>query len=176
MVLAINYAVAMLVAPQYAIYGTQTFCVNPPRHPGDQPDCREHLDMIRPCAETFNEPAARNVCTPTVVSTFLNRVTLNWPVFGAVDFWAQFAFLAVFLIVFVTSLFRAPRLNLSELDEEAEVDEEEGLLASTGRRFGATWQDITGRSKPAGAGATGQGQEGYGTAGHGNGSGSDSRA
>ena len=25
--------------------------------------------------------------------------------------------------------------------------EEEGLLASTGRRFGATWQDITGRAK-----------------------------
>ncbi|KAK4032623.1 putative lysosomal cobalamin transporter [Parachaetomium inaequale] len=180
MVLAINYTVAMLVAPQYAIYGTQTFCVNPPRHPGDQPDCREHRERVRPCSEAFSEPAARDVCTPTVLSTFLNRVTLNWPVFGAVDFWAQFVFLAVFLIVFVTSLFRAPRLNLSELDEEAEFDEEEGLLASTGRRFGATWQDITGRSKGAagaGAGGQGQGQEGYGgTAGRGNGSGSDSRA
>ncbi len=33
------------------------------------------------------------------------------------------------------------------LDQDAEEDEEEGLLASTGRRFGATWQDITGRAK-----------------------------
>jgi len=181
MILAINYAVAMLVAPQYAIYGTQTFCVNAPRRPGEQPDCREHRDMVRPCSEAFREPAAKDVCTPTVVSTFLNRVTLHWPVFGAVDFWAQFAFLAVFLVVFLTSLFRAPRLNLSELDEEAEVDEEEGLLASTGRRFGATWGDITGRAKRsapgAGAGGQGQGQEGYGTAGQGNanGGGSGSR-
>lgn len=167
MILAVNYAVAMLVAPQYAIYGTQTFCVNAPRHPGEQPDCREHRDMVRPCSEVFSEPAAKDVCTPSVMSTFLNRVTLNWPVFGAVDFWAQFAFLAVFLVVFLTSLFRTPRLNLSELDEEAEVDEEEGLLASTGRRFDATWQDITGRAT---------GQESYGAAGSRNGGGSGTGA
>ena len=53
----------------------------------------------------------------------------------------------MFLIVFVTALFRTPKLNLSELDEDAEADEEEGLLASTGRRFGATWQDIRGKTK-----------------------------
>jgi LMBR1 domain-containing protein 1 len=166
-ILAINYAMAMLVAPQYAIYGTQTFCENTPRHPGEQPDCREHPDMVRPCSEAFSEPAAKDVCTPTVMSTFLNRITLNWPVFGAVDFWAQFAFLAVFLVVFITSLFRTPRLNLSEFDEEAEADEEEGLLASTGRRFGATWGDITGRAKrnpTAGTGAGGH--DGYGTNGY----------
>ena len=33
------------------------------------------------------------------------------------------------------------------MDQDVEEDEEEGLLASTGRRFGATWQDITGRVK-----------------------------
>ncbi|VBB71590.1 Putative protein of unknown function [Podospora comata] len=157
-ILAINYAIAMIVAPQYAIYGTQTFCVNAPRHPGEQPDCREHRDMVRPCSEVFSEPAAKDVCTPTVMSTFLNRVTINWPVFGAIDFWAQFAFLGVFMVVFVTSLFRTPRLNLSELDEEAEVDEEEGLLASTGRRFGATWGDITGRTKNRNGYGTGGGE------------------
>ncbi|KAK4193395.1 putative lysosomal cobalamin transporter [Podospora australis] len=165
-ILAINYAIAMMVAPQYSIYGTQTFCLNTPLHPGEQPDCREHRDMVRPCSEAFSEPAAKDVCTPTVMSTFLNRVTLNWPVFGAIDFWAQFAFLGVFLVVFVTSLFRTPKLNLSELDEEAEVDEEEGLLASTGRRFGATWQDITGRAKRSGSGAEDNARRnGYGTAG-----------
>lgn len=170
-ILAVNYAIAMLVAPQYAIYGTQTFCVNPTRHPGEQPDCSEHPEMVVPCSEALESKAAKDVCTPSVMSTFLNRVTLNWPVFGAVDFWAQFAFLAVFLIVFVTSLFRTPRLNVSELDEEAEADEEEGLLASTGRRFGATWQDITGRVKkqPA-AGAEGTNGT-YGTSGNGSGSG-----
>ncbi|KAI1497062.1 LMBR1-like membrane protein-domain-containing protein [Biscogniauxia marginata] len=145
--LAINYSVAMMVAPQYASYGTQTFCDLPPHHPDEPADCRKHLEAVKPCSEWVDSHNAEQVCTPTVMSTFLNRITLNWPVFGAVDFWAQFAFLGVFLIVFLTSLFRTPKLNLSEIDSDAEADEEEGLLASTGRRFGATWQDITGRAK-----------------------------
>jgi LMBR1 domain-containing protein 1 len=145
--LAINYSITMIVAPQYAIYGDQTFCSNPPRHPGEQPNCSGMPEKIRPCSELSRDYESKNVCTPSVVSTFLNRVTVNFPVFGAVAFWAQFAFLSVFLIVFVLSLFRTPKLNLGEIDEDAEVDEEEGLLASTGRRFGATWQDIRGKPK-----------------------------
>lgn len=47
-------------------------------------------------------------------------------------------------------------MNEYQLDQDAEEDEEEGLLASTGRRFGATWQDITGRAKkPTGSAARG---------------------
>lgn len=48
-------------------------------------------------------------------------------------------------MIFVASLFRSPRLDERQLDEDAEEAEEEGLLANTGRRFNATWQDITGR-------------------------------
>ena len=48
--------------------------------------------------------------------------------------------------MFVTTLFRTPTLDEYQADQDAEEDEEEGLLASTGRRFGATWQDITGRA------------------------------
>jgi LMBR1 domain-containing protein 1 len=146
-VLAINYAVAMMVAPQYAIYGPQTFCSREPKHPGDQPDCTDYPNLVKPCTELSHSDSSSKICTPSVVSTFLNRITVNFPFYGALDFWAQFAFLGVFLIVFVTSLFRAPKLDLNELDEDAEADEEEGLLASTGRRFGATWQDITGRAR-----------------------------
>ncbi|KAI1334245.1 hypothetical protein F5Y15DRAFT_402438 [Xylariaceae sp. FL0016] len=145
-VLGINYSFAMMVAPQYASYGMQTFCDLPSHHADEWPNCKGHPEAVKSCSEWVNSHGSLQACTPTVMSTFLNRVTLNWPVFGAIDFWAQFAFLGVFLIVFLTTLFRAPKLNLAELDEEAEIDEEEGLLASTGRRFGATWQDITGRS------------------------------
>lgn len=147
MMLAVNYSIAMIVAPQYAIYGPQTFCTNPSKHPGEQPDCSNRPDLIKACTELAHGKDSGDICTPSVVSTFLNRITVNFPFFGALDFWAQFAFLAVFLIVFLTALFRTPKLNLNQLDEDAEADEEEGLLASTGRRFGATWQDITGRSK-----------------------------
>lgn len=156
--LGTNYAIAMIVAPQYSIYGAQTFCSNTPKHPGDKPDCSKLPHLILPCSELSSDVESKNICTPSVISTFLNRVTINFPVFGALAFWAQFAFLAVFLIVFVTSLFRTPKLNLSELDEDAEAEEEEGLLASTGRRFGATWGDITGRTKN---------QTNYGAAGRG---------
>jgi LMBR1 domain-containing protein 1 len=146
-VLAINYSVAMMVAPQYATWGPQTYCDRPAKHPGEQPDCANHRNAIRHCSELASNPVAKDVCTPSVVSTFINRVTVNFPFFGVVDFWAQFAFLGVYLIVFITTLFRTPHFDGEQLDADLEEEEEEGLLASTGRRFNATWQDITGRAK-----------------------------
>ena len=143
MTLATNYSIAMLVAPQYATFGPQTFCDHPAQ-PGQQPDCSNHKSHIIACTETTKNSAARNVCTPSVASTFLNRVTVNFPFFGVVDFWAQFVFLGIFLLAFVLLLFKTPKLAESD-DDDAIEEEEEGLLASTGRRFGATWQDITGR-------------------------------
>ncbi|RSM18769.1 putative lysosomal cobalamin transporter [Fusarium ambrosium] len=153
-ILASNYGIAMMVAPQYSIYGTQTICTNEPAYPGAQPDCRNHTDMIRPCSEALKLRHAKDVCTPSIMSTFLNRITITWPFFGLIDFWAQFAFLGVFLVVFVTAIFRTPRVNLSQIDEEAEADEEESLLATTGRRFGATWQDVRGKTGNSGNNST----------------------
>jgi LMBR1 domain-containing protein 1 len=144
MTLATNYAIAMLVAPQYATFGPQTFCDHPVA-PGQQPDCSSHKYHIIPCTEDTKNSAAKNVCTPSVASTFLNRVTVNFPFFGVVDFWAQFVFMGVFLLAFVLLLFRTPKLSDPDDEDDALEEEEEGLLASTGRRFGATWQDITGR-------------------------------
>ncbi|KAH7025391.1 putative lysosomal cobalamin transporter [Macrophomina phaseolina] len=166
MVLAINYSVAMMIAPQYATFGPQTYC-DRPSHPGEQPDCSQHKSAIKPCTELAENPVAKEVCTPSVVTTFINRVTVNFPFFGVVDFWAQFAFLAVYLIVFVTMLFRTPRLDVAQLDADLEEEEEEGLLASTGRRFNATWQDIAGRSKPRAAayGTTDNGNDNSGGSG-----------
>lgn len=97
-VLAINYSVAMIVAPQYATFGPQTYCDRPARHGGEQPDCSNHRSAIKPCSELADNPAAREICTPSVVSTFLNRVTVNFPFFGVVTFWAQFVFLGAYLI------------------------------------------------------------------------------
>ncbi|KAF2636377.1 hypothetical protein P280DRAFT_473215 [Massarina eburnea CBS 473.64] len=153
-VLAINYSIAMVVAPQYATFGAQTFCDIEPRHPGEQPDCTHNNARIIPCTELSSNPAANAVCTPSVLSTFINRVTINFPFFGVVLFWAQFAFLAVYLIVFVTTLFKTPGLDQEQLDRDLEEEEEEGLLASTGRRWNATWQDITGRGKNYGTTTT----------------------
>ena len=174
---AINYSLAMMAAPQYTHFGPQTFCDRPLPHPTDQPDCTNHTNLIRPCSELSKSQAAKNVCTPSVVSTFLDRITVNFSFFGVVCFWAQFVFLgmlinfppkkhptsqdpatnfaqpAIYLIVAITSLFRTPKMDDYQYDQDAEEAEEEGLLASTGRRFGATWQDITGRAKKTAPGA-----------------------
>lgn len=92
--LAINYSLAMMLAPQYSHFGTQTFCDHRPPYGGEQPDCSTHPRHIRPCLEApRHEDAAQNVCTPTVASTFLDRITVNFSFFGIVDFWAQFFFL-----------------------------------------------------------------------------------
>ena len=91
--LAINYTLVTMVAPQYATFGPQTFCTQPPRHPDERPDCTDHPDMVRSCTEIADADAAKTVCTPSFASTFLNRVTLNYPYFGAFNFWAQFVFL-----------------------------------------------------------------------------------
>lgn len=146
MTLAINYAIAMLVAPQYSTFGPQTFCNLAPKHPGEQPDCTEHQSKIVPCTELTKNEVAKTICTPSVASTFLNRIMVNFPFFGVVDFWAQFAFLGIFLIAFVLLLFRTPKLSEGDSDSDLIEEEEEGLIASTGRRLGANWEDITGRS------------------------------
>jgi LMBR1 domain-containing protein 1 len=69
---------------------------------------------------------------------------------------------AVYLVVFLLTLFRAPRLDEEQLDADLEEEEEEGLLASTGRRFNATWQDIIGRGQKRnyGTATTNGGQRG----------------
>jgi LMBR1 domain-containing protein 1 len=54
--------------------------------------------------------------------------------------------------VFVATLVRTPKLDERQADEDAEEAEEEGLLASTGRRFGATWQDLRGSTNGEGQG------------------------
>lgn len=64
----------------------------------------------------------------------------------------------MFLLVFITALFRTPKMDEFQSDQDAEEDEEEGLLASTGRRFGATWQDITGRATKKPTSPAGRGQ------------------
>lgn len=98
-ILALNYSISMVVAPQYATFGPQTFRDRASGAPVEQPHCSDNEYIIKPCSELAENPAAQQVCTPTIISTFLNRVTLNFPFFGAVFFWGQFLFLGSFSII-----------------------------------------------------------------------------
>ncbi|KAG0635001.1 hypothetical protein HOY80DRAFT_983828 [Tuber brumale] len=142
-VLAVNYSITMIIAPQYAHYGGQKFCNKTILETGVYRDCSGNKEFIIPCSET----GPQDICTPTVVSTFLNRVTLNFPYFGAFAFWSQFAFLGVYLITLLTGLVRPPKLGNRETeDEDAENDEDESLLAGASRRVNAAWEDIRGQT------------------------------
>ncbi|PYI06272.1 membrane receptor [Aspergillus sclerotiicarbonarius CBS 121057] len=137
-ILALDYSIPMLVAPQYATFGPQTFCDRSPSPLGKQPDCLNSRHLVKPCSDSTDNVAAKRVCTPSVTSTFLNRVTISYPFFGTVFFWSQFVFLGIYLLVFITSLVRHPKLDERLLDQEAEEAEEEGLLANAGRCINAT--------------------------------------
>jgi LMBR1 domain-containing protein 1 len=153
MTLAINYAIVEFIAPRYSVYGSQAYCSHSSK------SCEAHSGFITPCVlSAFYSltpeirDLANEVCTPTIASTFLNRISLNYPFFGGLAFWTQFVFLGVFLITVIAALIRTPTTGDVDTDTE-EAEEEEGLLAGTRRRFGATWEDITGRARGRGADA-----------------------
>ncbi|KAL3470460.1 hypothetical protein BJX99DRAFT_251190 [Aspergillus californicus] len=142
-ILALNYSISMVVAPQYATFGPQTFC-DRPQHLSL--NCSETKHLVKPCSELRDEEAAKLVCTPSVASTLLNKVTISFPFFGIIFFWAQFAFLGIYLLALAASLLRRSRLDEQQLDEDAENAEEEALLASSRRNADARWQDVIGRA------------------------------
>lgn len=129
--LALNYSVVMMVIPHYATFGTQTFCDNPAeKFPDGQPDCSKLPDLVKPCSELSPDHGQENICTPSVISSALSRVIVNFKFYGAFLFWAQFSFLVVFFLVFIIQLFRRPKFDLRIIDELAEIEEEESLLAN----------------------------------------------
>lgn len=151
--LALNYTLTTTLLPAYAHYGGQRF-----------QDPVDHSRTL-PC----DERGPQEICTPSVASTFVNRVTLNFPFFGWVMWVGQMVWAGVWLVCTVTAVAWTPRF---EGDEEAEEEEEEeSLLAGTARRTGAAWEDLTGRGRTGGAGngqagSAGNGQaRGYGTVG-----------
>lgn len=112
---------------------------------GGQRNCSEHADLIVPCdiyaptGETvvhtalewrLNSSETSEICTPTISSTLIDRIIVNTPFFGIVFYYAQWAFLVVFVLGFVVALFRRPRDNvdMESADAEAEEDEQRGLL------------------------------------------------
>ncbi|KAL4883615.1 hypothetical protein BJY04DRAFT_22066 [Aspergillus karnatakaensis] len=145
-ILALNYSISMIVAPQYATFGAQTFCNRPPDSAIILSDCSRTKHFIKPCSEATDNVAAKQVCTPSVASTLLNRVTIGFPFFGVIFFWAQFAFLGIYLLALVTSLLRSPKIDERQLDEDAEHAEEEALLGHSRRNTDIQWRDVISRA------------------------------
>ncbi|OZJ05692.1 hypothetical protein BZG36_01412 [Bifiguratus adelaidae] len=125
--LALNYTLTMVVAPEYSHFGNQKFC----NHTDNGArDCTKYPELIVPCDIT----APPDICTPTVVSTLINRISLNIPLFGVIFYYAQWVFIAVFSIAFLIALFKAPQASATDEDIEnlMEAEEEASLLDAAG--------------------------------------------
>ncbi|RHZ75069.1 hypothetical protein Glove_217g23 [Diversispora epigaea] len=132
--LALNYTLTMVVTPQYAQFGSQKYCNL--TH-DDIRDCKDYPQLIIPCDVT----APTDVCTPTVISTFLHQIMMNTPFFGLILYYAQWVFLVVAGLSFIYSIIRmsfgSNRYYLSDDGEERdEYDEEEEEALLGGIRNG----------------------------------------
>ncbi|KAI5821222.1 hypothetical protein BZA77DRAFT_238846 [Pyronema omphalodes] len=151
-VLAINYSFTMILAPQYAHYGNQHYCDHKLLPLGSIRSCTEYPEAIRPCTNK----APQDICTPTVVSTFINRITLNFPVFGWFAYWAQYAFLGLFAVTLLAAMIWRPRFG-GRTSEDEEREEEERLLGQHQTRGGRErWEGLRSRPSVGDYGATGR--------------------
>ncbi|RIA80145.1 putative lysosomal cobalamin transporter [Glomus cerebriforme] len=124
--LALNYTLTMVVVPQYAQFGSQKYC----NHTiNEQRNCTGHPQLIVPCDVT----APTDICTPTVISTFIHRITINAPFFGVIFYYAHWGFLGVALLGFMYAMIRSPNNTLYDDSDDEISEEEQGLLANIRR-------------------------------------------
>lgn len=76
------------------------------------------------------------ICTPTVSSTLIDRITLNTPLFGLIFYYSQWIFLLSVLLGFIISLFKSPISQdtiINEIEASEIEAEEQGLLDGSSR-------------------------------------------
>lgn len=113
--LAFTYSITSEIAPSYTHFGSQVYCNYTE---GGVRNCTGREDEIFPC----DVWAPLEICTPTVTSVLLDRITLNTPFFGLIFYYSQWIFLGAFILGFLVALFRSPK------DWERQEEEERGLL------------------------------------------------
>ncbi|TPX63856.1 hypothetical protein SpCBS45565_g06321 [Spizellomyces sp. 'palustris'] len=120
MLVTVAYGYVVLVlAPQWGTFGVQRYCDLPSRNCSDDPS------KIRPC--TMQAPTS--LCTPTTISTIINRTTYTFPLFGTIFYWAQWAFLAVFVVGMVGAIAQPDDRHGEVSDDDEEDMERQALLA-----------------------------------------------
>ncbi|KAK9372920.1 uncharacterized protein V1513DRAFT_450917 [Lipomyces chichibuensis] len=181
-VIALNYSFTSIIAPDYSRYGSQQFCnYTVDGIYGLVGQCENYPAQLISCAEAstklftrlydyvdqpdliMDPPTAyynvttyfNQVCRQTVVSTFIDRVVVNFPWFGLFSFWAQFGFIGVFFIAVIVAIVRRPSWNSYDADDDDldRPEEAQGLLSRTRakwtNRLNSTWDDLTTRARIA---------------------------
>ncbi|KAJ1980292.1 hypothetical protein H4R35_001175, partial [Dimargaris xerosporica] len=127
-VLGLDYTLAVQIAPQYMTFGSQMFC----NHTEDNiRTCHDHPEEIMFC----HADAPRGLCTATTLSTLVNSVAVNYPIFGTTFFHAQWLFMALYIIGFTVFVYKAChgslRITTSSDRTDAELAEDDELAAET---------------------------------------------
>lgn len=95
--LALNYALPVIIAPQYATFGSQRYCDHSSSASGRLSECANGLEsFVKLCFEHDTKPLGKGVCTPSVSSSLLADVSAMFPVFGILNTSAQVAFLGTY--------------------------------------------------------------------------------
>ncbi|KAI9032773.1 hypothetical protein CLU79DRAFT_727872 [Phycomyces nitens] len=116
--LAANYSIVSFIAPAYAHFGSQVYC----NSEGDVRDCSLDADLIVPC----DIYGPTDICTPTVTSTSIDRISFNSPRVSVLYYYGHWMFVVTYVAGFVMSLVRKP---------PKDIGEEEGLLDRTGKTY-----------------------------------------
>ncbi|KAK9468586.1 hypothetical protein V1512DRAFT_257444 [Lipomyces arxii] len=181
-VIAVNYSFTMIIAPDYARYGSQQFCdYSIAGVYGLIGQCENHAEQLISCAEASlrifrpydnMEPSVaildppevfynattyfNQVCRQTIVSTFIDRVIVNFPWFGLFSFWAQWGFVGVFFIAVIVAIIRRPSWDSYDADydeDDGTPEENQGLISRTAakwsNRLNTTWDDLATRARIA---------------------------
>ncbi|CCG84351.1 protein of unknown function [Taphrina deformans PYCC 5710] len=120
--LGIQYTMADFIVPGYIQYGTQTFCN------ATLSECAEDSSLVVACTMLSHEKDTG--CTRSVVSRIGAALVANFPGFGIVLFWAQFAFIGFFLFSLIVSVFKK---NLGSTMNDESDDEDEGVVTERTR-------------------------------------------
>eukprot|EP00931_Biecheleriopsis_adriatica_P116663 TRINITY_DN92270_c0_g1_i1.p1 TRINITY_DN92270_c0_g1~~TRINITY_DN92270_c0_g1_i1.p1 ORF type:complete len:539 (+),score=100.05 TRINITY_DN92270_c0_g1_i1:46-1662(+) len=108
--------VALLtIAPDYTTFGSQRRSAG---NSGELSNC----SLARDDSYTSG-------CQVSVIATFFTRIAISMPVFSIAYFFANWAFIAVFALVFVQGLLFQQRQPYLDTAQECEEEEELGLLA-----------------------------------------------
>ncbi|KAG0251233.1 hypothetical protein BG011_007748 [Mortierella polycephala] len=126
----LSYTLTMSVAPDYSMFGSQTYCNHTVL---DERDCSDYPTLIIPC----HVGAPSELCTPTLTSALILKIILGTPALGIAFYYMQWLFLLTFVAALIFNLVKGCRkgfgVDLIEDDPEDVDDiESRSLLSAIG--------------------------------------------
>ncbi|KAI9144030.1 hypothetical protein BKA69DRAFT_902986 [Paraphysoderma sedebokerense] len=79
----------------------------------------------------------KDLCTPTALSTLINRITINTPFFGVVYYYSQWVFLGVFVLGFTYEFIRSRKSRVDDISDDEYDEMADEWFEKRGQRSGS---------------------------------------